>query len=126
MIVAGFGYRRGVELAEVERALARALEPLDSPAIGAIAVPARKADEGAIQQVARLWGLRLLLVSQEALEAAGPHTLTRSVHAQRMLNVPSVAEAAAIAGAGRHARLLAPRVIQGPVTCALAEGEGAP
>jgi len=37
--------------------------------------------------------------------------------------VHSVAEAAALAAAGPGARLLAPRVAVGPVTCALAQGE---
>jgi cobalt-precorrin 5A hydrolase len=42
------------------------------------------------------------------------------------MNVHSVAEAAALAAAGPGARLLAPRLAVGPVTCALAESEIAP
>jgi cobalt-precorrin 5A hydrolase len=37
-----------------------------------------------------------------------------------VLNVGSVSEAAALAAAGPTARLLAPRLALGPVTCALA------
>jgi cobalt-precorrin 5A hydrolase len=37
-----------------------------------------------------------------------------------------VAEAAALAAAGPKARLILPRIVVGPVTCALAESEDAP
>jgi cobalt-precorrin 5A hydrolase len=62
-----------------------------------------------------------MLISQSDLEAANPRTLTRSARSLSTLNVHSVSEAAALAGAGPAARLLGPRVAVGPVTCALAE-----
>jgi cobalt-precorrin 5A hydrolase len=40
--------------------------------------------------------------------------------------VRSVSEAAALAGAGTSSRLLGPRIVLGPVTCALAESGSAP
>ena len=64
-----------------------------------------------------------MLIAQNALEAADARTLTRSARSMDTFNVHSVAEAAALAAAGPGARLLAPRVAVGPVTCALAEGE---
>jgi cobalt-precorrin 5A hydrolase len=60
------------------------------------------------------------------LEAANPRTLTRSTRSMAAMNVHSVAEAAALAAAGPNARLLAPRIAVGPVTCALAEGDISP
>jgi cobalt-precorrin 5A hydrolase len=66
----------------------------------------------------------LLAIAQEALEAANPATVTRSEHSMAAMNVHSVAEAAALAGAnakGMNPRLLQPRIIVGPVTCALAD-----
>jgi cobalt-precorrin 5A hydrolase len=126
MIVAGLGFRRGVKPAEVERALDRALRILGpvSGLLDCLAVPVRKAGEAAPSVVARTRGLQLVVIPQEALEAAAAQTVSRSVHALRTMNVPSVAEAAALAGAGRGARLLVPKVVEGSVTCALAEGDG--
>jgi cobalt-precorrin 5A hydrolase len=82
-----------------------------------------KGTEAGIVAAAAARGVLLVLIAQDALEAAGPRTLTRSARSMDTLNVHSVAEAAALAAAGPSARLLAPRVAVGPVTCALAEGE---
>ena len=126
MIVAGLGFRRGVQPAEVERALDHALRSLgpNAPLVGCLAVPARKAEEPAPSLVAKMRGIRLRLIPQDALEAAAAKAVSRSIHALQAMNVPSVAEAAALAGAGHRARLLVPKVVEGSVTCALAEGEG--
>ena len=43
-----------------------------------------------------------------------------------LTGVPSVAEAAALAAGGAAARLVAPRIVVGPATCALADTGGAP
>jgi len=128
MIVAGLGFRQGVQAAEVELALDCALQSLGpaASALRCLAVPLRKAEEPAASFVARARGIELMLIPQAALEAAAARTVSRSVHALRAMNVPSVAEAAAIAAAGSRARLLVPRVVRGSVTCALAEGDGTP
>jgi hypothetical protein len=47
-------------------------------------------------------------------------TLTHSELSQALAGVPSVSEAAALGAAGDGARLLGPRTVAGPVTCALA------
>ena len=128
MIVAGLGFKRGVEPAEVERALDRALRTLGPMAgfLDCLAVPVRKAEESAPAAVARTRGIQLVLIPQEALEAVAAQTVSRSIHALKAMNVPSVAEAAALAAAGQGARLLVPKVVEGSVTCALAEGNGTP
>jgi cobalt-precorrin 5A hydrolase len=43
-----------------------------------------------------------------------------------LAGVPSVAEAAALAAGGPKARLILPRIVVGPVTCALAEMDETP
>lgn len=125
MIVAGIGCRKGISAADVQAAIEAAFLPtvFASRQLGLIAAPAVKGTEAGIRDAATARGLRLMLIPQSALEAASPHTLTRSVRSMAAMSVPSVAEAAALAGAGPNARLLAPRVAVGPVTCALAEGE---
>jgi cobalt-precorrin 5A hydrolase len=126
MIAAGIGCRKTISAAQVESAIAAALlhNQLDGRRLGLIAVPAAKGAESGIVAAAAARGVLLVLIAQDALEAADSRTLTRSVRSKDTLNVQSVAEAAALAAAGPHSRLLAPRVAVGPVTCALAEGDG--
>ncbi len=128
MIVAGVGCRKAISAAEVESAIEAALlhNRVAGHRLSRIAVPAVKGTEAGIVAAAAARGIVLVLIAQQALEAADTRTLTRSARSMEALNVHSVAEAAALAGAGANARLLAPRVAVGPVTCALAEGEISP
>jgi cobalt-precorrin 5A hydrolase len=122
LMVAGIGCRSGVSAEEVESALDAALAPV-LPAgrtLSLIATPAAKGLEPGIIAAAAARGIPLLLITQSDLEAADTRTLTHSEHAMTAMNVRSVAEAAALAGAGPTSRLLGPRIAIGPVTCALA------
>jgi cobalt-precorrin 5A hydrolase len=128
MIAAGVGCRKAISAAQVECAIAAALlhSRLAGREISLIAVPAMKGTEAGIVAAAAARGVLLVLIGQDALEAADARTLTRSARSMDTLNVHSVAEAAALAAAGPGSRLLAPRIAVGPVTCALAEGDIAP
>jgi len=160
VMIAGIGCRAGVSRAQVEAAIEAAIATLcvaqsnPEPAqdilraagrrltLTAIATPAGKIDEPGIQAAAAARGVPLLAISQACLEAAAAGTVTRSAHSMAAMNVQSVAEAAALAGASEmgHAacataaargalahrpkptpRLLQPRVVAGAVTCALAD-----
>jgi len=122
MIVAGIGCRSGVSAEQVESGLAAALAAVSRArrTLSLIAVPAAKGHEPGIIAASAARGIPLVLIAQSELEAANPRTLTHSEHAMVVMNVHSVAEAAALAGAGPTARLLGPRIAIGPVTCALA------
>jgi cobalt-precorrin 5A hydrolase len=136
-MVAGIGCRAGASGEQVEAAIAAALATLRGAAaarragLTAIATPAAKSHEPGIQAAAAARGLPLLAISQPDLEAANPATATRSARSLAAMNVHSVAEAAALAGASVTTtapgpanptpRLLQPRVAVGPVTCALAD-----
>ena len=124
MIVAGIGCRSGVSATEVDAAIAAALREhgVTEAELGLIAIPHSKAQECGIIEAAAARRIHIELISQQALEAASKHALTRSARALAAMNVDSVAEAAALAGAGINPRLLGPRAAVGPVTCALAEG----
>ena len=126
MIVAGLGCRKAIGAAQVESAIEAALRSggLDAHQLALIAIPATKGTEAGIVAAAAARGVQLILITQDALEKADSRTVTRSARSMDVLNVRSVAEAAALAGAGPNSRLLAPRVAIGAVTCALAEGEG--
>ena len=123
VIVAGIGCRKAISAAQVESAIEAALlhNRLADHQLEVIAVPAMKDAEAGIVAAAAARRVPLMLVTQNALEAASSRTLTRSVRSIAAMNVHSVAEAAALAGAGPDARLLARRIVIGPVTCALAE-----
>lgn len=127
-IVAGIGCRKGVSAAEVQAAVAAAIagEALSGRRPGLLAVPAAKENEQGILDAAAILGLRLMWISQSALEAAGPRTRTHSARSLAAMNVPSVAEASALAAAGPNARLLVERLTLGPVTCALAQSGSSP
>jgi len=125
MIVAGVGCRRGASATQVGAAIAEALSHagLETGALMLIATAAAKGGEPGIAAAATALRLPLVLVPQAELEAAGSRSVTRSERVVALWNVPSVAEAAALAAAGPTARLVAPRVVVGPATCALAKGE---
>jgi cobalt-precorrin 5A hydrolase len=125
LITAGIGCRKAISAAQVEAALQTALRlnALADSQLGLIAAPAVKGSEPGLRAAAAARGVLLRLIPQPLLEGANPRTLTRSARSMAAMNVHSVAEAAALAAAGPHARLLAPRIAVGPVTCALAEGD---
>jgi cobalt-precorrin 5A hydrolase len=128
MIVAGVGCRKGATAEQVAAAVAAALAQagLTTKALSAMATPAAKGGEPGIAAAARALRVPLVLVPQAALEAAGPRAATRSERVVALWNVPSVAEAAALAASGPTGRLRVPRCAIGPATCALADTEGTP
>ena len=123
MIIAGVGCRHGASASEVQAAITAALgaRKLAADALGLIATAETKADESGIIDAAAALGARLVLVSQTALVEAGERVITKSERVQELMGIPSMAEAAALAAGGTNARLLAARIVVGPVTCALGE-----
>ena len=69
-------------------------------AFGGLFSLADKRDEPGLNAAAQTLGLDLTFLSREALAAATPRLLTRSAAAQSRFGLASVAEAAALAGAG--------------------------
>jgi len=122
MIVAGVGSRRGVTAQEVRAAVEGALARYEVRLcdISLMAAPALKGNEPGIMRAALDLGLLLVMVPQKQLEAAGARAVTRSERVVALIGVPSAAEAAALAVAGRRSTLVGPRFVLGPVTCALA------
>ncbi|NLS28120.1 hypothetical protein S2M10_31280 [Sphingomonas sp. S2M10] len=112
MIVAGFGYRTGATIASLQAALA--LAQAGAPPVSHVATVAEK--------LPLLAGLGLPMLVADNL--AGVATPTRSSASLAARGTGSVAEAAALAAAGPHARLLVTRHISPDrmATCAIAEG----
>ncbi len=127
MIVAGIGCRRGTSAAAIAAAIEAAIERagLAQSAIDAIATAAMKHDEPGIAAAADSLGVRLVVVPQPELAMADSRVATHSDRVAELSGVGSVAEAAALAAGGPGARLLVPRVVVGPATCALASTDAA-
>lgn len=128
MIIAGIGSRRGISQDEVIAALDAALARagLDRGDIALLAAPAVKGGEAGISEAAATLGLPLVLVPQVQLEAMAHRAQANSDQVVALMRQPSPAESVALAGAGRHGRLLGPRLAVGAVSCALAQRDEAP
>jgi cobalt-precorrin 5A hydrolase len=62
----------------------------------------------------------LFFLDAHALESASGRAATRSAKVQQMFGLPSIAETAALAGAGLASCLLAPRISAAGASCAIA------
>lgn len=102
-LLRGVAARHGVSLSQVT------LYTLDS-----------KADEAGFHEAAAALGVNLVFLPLAALKARKGAAPTHSPRVQAMFGVGSVAESAALVGAGPGSRLLAPRVATPFAACALA------
>jgi cobalt-precorrin 5A hydrolase len=128
VIVAGIGCRKGVPAAEIEAAIDAALERAGRPLarIDLMATSTSKREEKGIAEAASARGVPLVFVAPADLEVAGARGATWSARVLALAGVPSVAEAAALAACGPKAELILPRIVIGPVACALASAEDGP
>jgi cobalt-precorrin 5A hydrolase len=128
MIVAGIGCRKGASAEDIGTAIDAALERAGRPLarLDLMATATRKRDEEGIAAAASARSLRLIFVEQADLEIAAARGATWSRRVLALAGVPSVAEAAALAACGPKSRLILPRIVVGPVTCALASAEETP
>jgi len=121
MIAIGVGCRKSCASEAIVALVTRALAecPISEGVHGLFSL-ADKRDEPGLNAAARTLGFDLVFLSREALAAVTPRLLTRSAAAQSRFGLASVAEAAALAGAGPQATLLAPRLAADGATCAIA------
>jgi cobalt-precorrin 5A hydrolase len=126
MIVAGIGCRRGTGAAVIKEVVAAALTScgLARERLDALATHASKREEPGLCELAEDWSLPVLAFTTDQMQDHSESVETVSERVVELKGVPSVAEAAALAGAGKGARLLAARVANGEATCAIAEGTG--
>jgi len=128
MRVAGIGCRKGVAAVDLFAAIDGALADsgLSRSALDALATVPLKHSEPALRAVSDALGLPLLVPSESAFGAAATRTMTRSAASLTATGTPSASESAALAVAGPNSRLLAPRLVHGHVTCAIAVSEDMP
>jgi cobalt-precorrin 5A hydrolase len=121
MIAIGVGCRKACErdaiVELVQRALAEAGDPAGERVLFTVE---SKRGEINLEDAARDLGLPLRFLSHEQLTIEAPRVKTRSARVERHIGLPSLAETAALAGAGPGGVLLVARLAAGGATCAIA------
>lgn len=122
LIAAGIGCRKGCAGEDIVRLVQLALEKsgFDVTDLTGLFAPAFKQAETGLAEAADVLNLPLVLVPDAALQAADGTSATRSERVVALTGLGSVAEAAALAGAGQGARLILPRIASKTATCAIA------
>jgi cobalt-precorrin 5A hydrolase len=121
MRVAGLGFRRDVTLASLREALVAAG---GAEGLAAVATVSDKAEAAVLTLLARELDVPIKAVPADVL--AGIATSTQSELVRAKFGTGSIAEAAALAAAGRQARLVSTRAVSQDrtATAAIAEGDG--
>ncbi|WOH64139.1 cobalamin biosynthesis protein [Bradyrhizobium sp. BWA-3-5] len=121
MKVAGLGFKQDVTLASLREALDAAG---GSDGLAAVATVSDKAEAAALKALACELNVSVRSVPADVL--AGIVTSTQSEFIKAKFGTGSVAEAAALAVAGRGARLVSARTVSQDrmATAAIAEGDG--
>lgn len=115
----GIGCRRGCPASAIVALVDRASTGLDRAGASLFTLAAKQ-HETNMREAARTLGLPLIGLPAAVLRETGPQVTIRSARVEAAVGVPSVAEAAALAGAGPAGRLVVPRLAQDGATCAIA------
>ena len=126
IVAAGLGCRKGCGAEEIVALVGLALREADIPEIelSGLFAPAFKHGESGIPEAASRLGVPLVLIPEAVLKAAEPRVLTVSERVIALTGLASVAETAALAGAGPHSKLVRPRIASINATCAIAISGG--
>jgi cobalt-precorrin 5A hydrolase len=120
-VAIGIGCKRGCSseaiVALVERAIAAAA---CACAPAALFTHEAKHGEVGLAAAAKALGLPLVFLEAEVLRQASLRAATNSPRVMAMFGLPSIAEAAALAGAGTSSVLLVARMSDGGASCAIA------
>lgn len=120
LLAIGVGCRAGCPGEAIAALVRRALADLGEASVAALFTSVDKQAEQGITEAARALALPLVYLPRTALEAAAPRAQTRSERVVSLFGVPSVAETAALAGAGPGSSLVVARMASDGATCAIA------
>lgn len=122
IVAAGLGCRKGCSPDEILDLVRLAMERVDLPMtmLSGLFTPAFKHAESGIAEAARSLGLPLVLIPEPMMRLAEDRVLTRSERVIALTGLASIAETAALAGAGPDSRLIQPRIASRSATCAIA------
>jgi cobalt-precorrin 5A hydrolase len=119
-VAVGVGCRKGCPADTILALVRQALNQATDATPSGLFTIADKYDELGLAEAADRLGLGLTFLSRDALRAREADIQTRSAHTEAVFRIPSVAEAAALVGAGPGSVLVVPRIAAGGATCALA------
>jgi cobalt-precorrin 5A hydrolase len=122
IVAAGLGCRKGCGAEEIIALVERAMERagLGMNELSGLFAPAFKHAESGLGEAARRLKLPLVLIPDAVMKAAEPRAVTVSERVVALTGLGSVAETAALAGAGPTSRLVLPRLATRNATCAIA------
>lgn len=122
MIAIGIGCRKGASQEAIVALIGQARAQLDVTEDETVMLFTYdgKRNEAGLNAAAQALALPLTYLSRDALLAVTDKVATRSAAAENALGLPSVAEAAALAGCGANGTLRVPRLTGDGVTCAIA------
>ena len=123
MIAIGVGCRKACPASDIVGVVRAALELLPATTARGLFSIAEKRGEPGLEQAAALLGLPLVFLDKAVLRLVAGGARSCSTRVEDLYGLPSVAETAALAGAGQGAVLLVPRRSCPTATCAIA---GAP
>jgi cobalamin biosynthesis protein CbiG len=123
IVAIGIGCRAGASAANIVSLVQRTLSDaqLDSANAKLFTIDTKR-DEMGLIKAARLLAMPIGFLARDALAARAADAVTRSERVEALYDIPSIAETAALAGAGPDSRLVLQRVAAGAVTCAIAIG----
>ncbi|MBV1837758.1 cobalamin biosynthesis protein [Acetobacter estunensis] len=120
MIVAGIGCRPGISADSVVELVAQ-MQQQAGVSANVLAIPAFRQEEPGLAEAAERLSLPVRVLDLEILRSRQGECVSVSDAARKAHGLASVAEACALAGAGKGSILLAPREKGRDVTCALAK-----
>jgi cobalt-precorrin 5A hydrolase len=121
MIAIGLGCRKGCAGEAIVALVRRALAAIDGAgAQASLFSHADKKDEAGLRDAAQELGFPLVFLDAETLRLTSPRAATKSAKVMAIFGLPSIAETAALAGAGPSSVLLLPRMSQAGASCAIA------
>ncbi|MDR3462464.1 MAG: cobalamin biosynthesis protein [Beijerinckiaceae bacterium] len=120
MIAIGAGCRKGCPADEIIALIRAALETVPGEQAQGLFTIDQKRGEPGLEQAAAALDLPLVFVGQAALQNVAADATFYSHRIEDMYGLPSIAETAALAGAGDGAVLLVTRRASARATCAIA------
>jgi len=121
MIAIGLGCKSGTRADDIVALVEDALSRISSDTISGLFTIADKAHETGLHEAAARLSLPLLFLPDSAVKNVACKAETRSDRVVALFGLPSIAETAALAGAGDGSHLVLARISRNGVTCAIAQ-----
>ena len=120
-VAIGIGCKKGCSFEVIASLVTRAMATASCAGAEArIFTHTEKQNEPGLAQAAKALGLPLVFLDGQVLRQASLRGLTSSPKVMELFGLPSIAEAAALAGAGPSSVLLVARMSDGGASCAIA------